>query len=139
MTVTVDSQLSRTKHNHQAWLEVTKCLEASEDIESVQKRQRQGLVTSSPDPLTLCYCGKTTPNFQADNARVFTCISDMIKWCNPGTNDAEDETSDTILAPPTSSPNKLEDADLIQVLVTGSLHLVGATMNALGCKLEHLN
>ena len=106
-------------------------------------------MTSAPDPLTLCVGegrgnGVQSSDFKEGNAKIFTCISDMVKWMNP--TSAESALSSD-LAPKgstdapkglDSAPEGLTSAEHVQVLVTGSLHLVGATMSVLGCKVEDL-
>ena len=70
---------------------------------------------------------------------MFTCLSQALRWCSAG--------RDLSLPPPSpetkmsgSSPlvPEILEASHIQILVTGSLHLVGATMNILGCTVDDL-
>ena len=147
LTVTVDSQCSRARFNHQAWLEVNHCLEVEEPIETAIRRQRAGLVTSAPDPLTLCMGeagegGVVSYHFREENAHVFNCISDAMEWCDDATplsSPPPHPYSAELAAPPSPVGAGLGGgAELVQVLVTGSLHLVGASMSVLGCKVEDL-
>lgn len=134
--VTVDSQCARAAVNHRAWLEVSHCLEPSETIQAHILKEREGLVTSAPDPLALCGVGTggvSTTHFQEDNARVFTCISDVVRWC-----DSSFPPSESAPPPDSATPPELVTAERVQVLVTGSLHLVGATMSVLGCRVQDL-
>ena len=138
--VTLDNQCARAKVNHRAWLEVTHCLDQTESVQEYLRMHRQGLVTSAPDPLSLCAGSSEAAgwNFDKDNARVFPCISEVVNWCDPSPTSAAagDDTRDPPVPP--SSLSTLASAGRVQILVTGSLHLVGAAMNVLGCKIEDL-
>ena len=113
-------------------------------------------MTSAPDPLTLCVGegrgnGVQSSDFKEENAKIFTCIGDMVKWMNP-TSAESALSSDSAPKCSTDAPEGLNNApkgldsapagltsaEHVQVLVTGSLHLVGATMSVLGCKVEDL-
>ena len=75
-----------------------------------------------------------------ENMATFDCLSRALRWCS-----AERDLS---LPPPSpetkmSSDNpphlvEVSEASHVQVLVTGSLHLVGAAMNILGCSVDEL-
>ncbi len=85
-------------------------------------------------------------NFEEGNAHMFTCISDVVRWCNNDhTSHDFSDSSDSSLASGRAAPlpapppdPDLAAASRVQMLVTGSLHLVGATMSVLGCKVEDL-
>lgn len=143
MMVTVDSQCARAQENHRAWLVVNHCLQPAEPIHASLQKKWEGLPTTAPDPLSLCVgvasggggvVGVKHPgNFKEENAHIFKCISDVVRWFNG------DQDSPSAVAPPLPAPPPdLDAATHIQILVTGSLHLVGATMSVLGCKVEDL-
>lgn len=148
--VTVESQCAKAKVNHRAWLEVNHCLEQVETVQESLQKHREGLVTSSPDPLTLCIGnnGAAELDFDGDNARVFPCISEVVSWCDPSPTSASGPCDEPSAIPSsTSKPippcaskpiSGLASAGRVQILVTGSLHLVGAAMSVLGCKVEDL-
>lgn len=151
--VTLDTQCARSKLNHQAWVEVASGKSNWDDILSSNREKHRGLVTTAPDPISLCAPDTTissTFKFLEKNTRVFSCISDVTQWCESeiaqGSVNNDFSPSGGELAPD-FTPNSqgavvadgADDGDChVQVLVTGSLHLVGATMNALGCRVEDL-
>lgn len=128
--------------NHQAWLEVNHCnqepVEAVVAASSHAHGHGNNSVTSAPDPLVLCVGSRTkggaaNSNFEAENARVFACISDAVAWCDASLSKLT--LSSSLVAP--AAP-RLPAGGRMQILVTGSLHLVGVTMRVLGCKVEDL-
>lgn len=139
LMVTLDCQYACAKLNHQAWLEVAS---GRGDRDSSIKDKYLGIATSAPD---------RDCTFPEENTRVFSCISDVIQWCESGItwrSAGEFSHSGGQIAPSCSLAgqrslvaNGGHDGDsgcLTQVLVTGSLHLVGTTMNVLGCTVEDL-
>ncbi len=124
----MDSQHDKARSNLQAWLDVNNC---PDNIELSNKTHCEGLVTSSPDPLALCGHRNKSPSFERDNAYFFPSINDFVKWCDP--NWDREGRSQTL-----PTPLEIAGAECIQILVTGSLHLVGDTMMVLGTKLEDL-
>lgn len=135
--VTVDDQCARARVNHHAWLEVNHCLQDTEPVQASLQKKWEGLPTTAPDPLSLCTGvaaggGIFPGDFEEGNAHVFTCISDVVRWCD------SDVTSCDSAPPLPATPPDLAAASRVQMLVTGSLHLVGATMSVLGCKVEDL-
>ena len=71
----------------------------------------------------------------SERAVIFNCLSQALRWCA-----AERGMSPSpVLQQVSSSPSPLPPSlNHIQVLVTGSLHLVGAVMSVLGCTVEDL-
>lgn len=138
--VTLESQCVRAKINHHAWLEVNHCLDQTESVQEYLRKHRQGLVTSAPDPFSLCAGSNgADSNFYKENARVFPCISEVVAWCDPSPASAADSSEATVPSSTSSSSSyMLTSAGRVQILVTGSLHLVGAAMDVLGCKIEDL-
>ncbi len=144
LTVTFESLYAAAKFNHQAWLEVAL---GPENLDISDKRWR---AASAPGH---------TCNFTEENARVFSCISDVTQWCESkivwttacglSPSGGEFVPSSTVVndqGPLVANGADNDDEDgsvgnsvghrLVQVLVTGSLHLVGVTMTVLGCKVE---
>ena len=64
-----------------------------------------------------------TAKFNESNTRTFSCVSDAVGWC--GSRDHAPSNGHPVAA-----------AERIQVLVTGSLYLVGMTMGVLGYKVD---
>ena len=98
-------------------------------------------MTSAPHPQVLCGYSGNSLDFNEENALIFSCVSDFMKWLDhPGqTNNGFCNGSLPDHNDLSSHPSaELADADHVQVLITGSLHLVGATMGVLGCKTDDL-
>ena len=112
-------------------------------------------MTSAPDPASLCapeaFISKCNA-FSEENARVFPCIPDFLQWCEEDISLSFDRASRpstngevlvngrvSLAVGGENGDHDCGDHDCrVRVLVTGSLHLVGATMSALGCKVEDL-
>ena len=143
-TVTLDCQYTCAKLNYEAWLKVTS-----------EKEKQDSIAYSSHTPTNLVNVGTcdTTEKrggkayyFPEENTRLFSCIRDVTQWCESLT-----QNSGGVLSPaggvgapgctPIDRDSVVADGGggcLVQVLVTGSLHLVGTTMNVLGCKVDDL-
>ena len=73
-----------------------------------------------------------------DKMATFNCLSQALRWCSAG--------RDPSLPPPSPEAKistllpliEVSEAAHVQVLITGSLHLVGAAMNILGCTVDEL-
>lgn len=145
-TVTWESQLSQSHQNRQAWLDVTSGRANWLAVLSSSKQKRSALDTSAPDPASLCSPQAAMhPEFAEDHAKNFRCIRDFMEWCEKdivslgetGSKDCDVASSNPVFLQKKSLESGGEKCD-VRVLVTGSLHLVGATMNALGCRVEDL-
>ena len=149
LTVTWESQLSQSQTNRKAWLDVTSGRAHWLSVLASSQEKRSGLQTSAPDPASLCSpLADEHQEFAEAHARSFCSIREFMQWCEEDIailKTPKDETS--TCNGERSAPvflqkrRPLENGGLncgVRVLVTGSLHLVGATMSALGCKVEDL-
>lgn len=108
--VTQDGQLERVKLNQQAWTEL-----------SLRTNQ-----SGSDGHMT---CQDTSPH-----SLHFDCIGHALQWVLSGrTYTLPTPTTPTPL--PTLPPT-VSQATHIQLLVTGSLYLVGGVLRALGCSVD---
>ena len=115
--MTLDTQRSRTEANKRAWLEL-------------HSKSHDGHVTS-PDT-------QRVP-MSEDNIATFVCLSRALRWCSAGRDSALRPSSPEAKTSTANQPlDEVSKANHIQVLVTGSLHLVGAAMNILGCSVDEL-
>ena len=122
--VTLDCQKARTESNKQAWLE----------LQSLSHDNHMTSPTNQDAPLHR----HTTSSMQEDKMATFNCLSQALRWCSVG--------RDPSLPPPSPEAKmsavlplvEVSEAAHVQVLITGSLHLVGAAMNTLGCSVDEL-
>ena len=114
--VTKEGQCARTKENESVWLEL-------------HRQTHTGHVTKLTNEEG-AVCHMTS----APVTQVFNCIRDALQWC------ASDRDPILSAAAPSSPhpppPTVVAKADHIQLLVIGSLHLVGTVMNVLGCSVD---
>ena len=122
LTVTRDTQYARSHENEQAWIEL--CCEAGS--EQLPKRAR--LTNDSVPHVTGAGPGPALPKTQ-----VFDCIDHVLQWTGSERNSSRSPNETPSPHPP---PLDINTATHIQFLVTGSLHLVGAFMRALGCTIK---
>ena len=114
LRVTMETQCAQVQANYWAWLEVN------------QYHKDPAKTVPPANETTSISNGSATHNFPKENARIFTCMSDVVAWC--------EASPSSKLAPPPA----LANADRVQVLMTGSLYLVGAAMSVLGCTVDGL-
>nr|XP_060613560.1 folylpolyglutamate synthase, mitochondrial [Anolis sagrei ordinatus] len=107
--VTLEHVLTRCLQNQAQWLRLTEA-EAGRD----------------PWPLEGPLGGPPLPPPGA-NALVFPCASQALRWASQG----RDPCLEPLPGTGSSAAVHLREADAIQVLVTGSLHLVGAALKLL--------
>lgn len=118
-------QLNRTRANERAWVELQLGLLphslTSPTGTSAHSIGEVGLGTST----------RTT------KTAAFDCIAHALHWATGG---RQAQPSSQVLSPPPSPtfPTSLGEATHIQVLVTGSLHLVGGVMGLLGAEVDSL-
>ena len=111
-TVTKESQCARVKENESVWLDVHKS-RTTDCVDHVT--YGEGHMTSAPV------------------TKVFNCIRDALQWC---ASDRDPLLSAAAPSSPHPPPPTVAKADHIQLLVIGSLHLVGTVMNVLGCSVD---
>ena len=118
-------QLNRTRANERAWVELQLGLPphslTSPTVTSAQSIGQAGLGTSTGTTKTVA----------------FDCIAHALHWATGGRQALP--SSQTLSPPPSPTfPTSLSEATHIQVLVTGSLHLVGGVMGLLGAEVDSL-
>ena len=137
----MDTQLSKAKQNQEAWLDITSGRANWSSVLASSREKRNGLTTSAPDPASLCSPCLPESNshfqFSEDNARAFESICDFMQWCEEDISAGGAHGVGNGISKETLENNGCCHGP-VQVLVTGSLHLVGATMTALGCRVEDL-
>ena len=74
----------------------------------------------------------------SERAVIFNCLSQALRWCAAERGMSPSPDPQQVSSSPSLLPPSLTKVDHIQVLVAGSLHLVGAVMNVLGCTVEEL-
>ncbi|CAH1786523.1 unnamed protein product [Owenia fusiformis] len=150
--VTKGTQLSRCIKNRNVWLELMNnyakmktagkngIMQPNVDIaEEVPAKQ----IKLNSDSIVANQNGLSYGNNQSDSALeekdplndlsvktlTFPCISDTLVWVSQGKDDTINSSSNNILTSPI--PQTLTSATHIQVLVTGSIHLVGGVLGVL--------
>ena len=127
LTVTLDCQRARTESNKQAWLELQS-----------PSHDHQGDYMTSPTNQDSPLRHQATSPMKEDKMATFNCLGQALRWCSAG--------KDSSLPPPSPEAKastdfplvEVSEATHVQVLITGSLHLVGAAMNILGCSVDEL-
>ena len=109
--------------NCQTWLKVNHCIDFLELFKEAEQHSFAQSNGGGEKNGTAIKNG--TAKFNGSNARTFSCVSDAVGWC--GSRDH---------APSNGHP--VVGAERIQVLVTGSLYLVGMTMVVLGYKVDDI-
>lgn len=125
--MTLDCQRARTESNKQAWLE----------LQSLSHDTQVDHMTS-PINQVAPLDHHTSSSMTEDKMATFNCLSQALRWCSAG--------RDPSLPPPSPEAKtsavlplvEVSEAAHVQVLITGSLHLVGAAMNILGCTVDEL-
>ena len=110
LMVTQDEQCRKAQANQQAWMELTNPDRSSSHVTQMD----------------------TLPN-----AQVFRCIKHALLWALSGRPSPLPPTS-TTPPPLPPTPSTIHEATHIQLLVTGSLHLVGAVMKTLGFSVDDM-
>ena len=115
----MDTVLDCVRNNEQTWQEL---LTQQKHYHNVTAELSNGTRHS-----TECVESQMVDHVTCDvpQTRVFSNLSDVVAWCS---GDGRD-----LSHPP--SP-KLLEAECVQVLVTGSLHLAGAFMSVLDIKVD---
>lgn len=134
LTVTLDRQQVITEANKQAWLE----LQSKSHDQGPNDHMINTCKLTNQDMLHLGSDGCFS-TMKENRMATFICLSQALRWCSAGRD---------LSLPPLSPETKMSgnsplvpevlEASHIQILVTGSLHLVGATMNILGCTVDDL-
>ena len=121
--MTSDTQRARTEANKKAWLE----------LQSQSHDQADGHVI---EPTIL---DAQTLQTSEDHIAIFVCLSQALRWYSAGRDPALLPSSPEAKSSAANPPlDVVSEASHVQVLVTGSLHLVGAAMNTLGCSVDEL-
>ena len=120
LTVTMDTMLDCVRNNEQTWQQLL--TRQKHHCNPVTAELSNG-TTQSTECVTSQMVGHVTCD--APQTRVFSNLSDVVAWC---TGDHSDSSH-----PP---PPKLSEAERVQVLVTGSLHLAGAFMSVLDVRVD---
>ena len=110
LRVTVDDQFARCKAIEQSWLQLH------------TEQQSFTKLTNESGPGDHVTLPRTT---------VFSCIDHALHWITSGRDPTLPRPSDDLTAPH-PLPLDIANATHIQLLVTGSLHLVGTVMSVMG-------
>ena len=158
MKATKQSQYERSQENEQVWLELN-CAGTTDHIPdhplSRQPSHKDSLCENGPEtslnhppskqaledlhnpPCENGQCLQDSQHKQA-KTRYFPCLDKAIQWCSVGRGLNIKTTS-----PPSEDlfknempPADFMNADHVQVLVTGSVRLVGTVMYVLDCSVE---
>ena len=133
--MTLDCQRARTEANKKAWLE----LQSQPYVQGagdhvINSSNLTNKDTPFPDSGDISF----SP-MDEDHMATFSCLSQAIRWCSAGRDGSLPPPSPEVKLPPTKPPIlEVSEASHVQVLITGSLHLVGAAMNILGCTVDEL-
>ena len=147
MTVTKDMQLSRCTQNRNAWLELLSHRHPGDIMEEEaatipHKRSKTDRVAAATGADTNAdsdsgidtSSSRSTPEHDAQPAHTFGTIQEALQWASQGRDSR---------VPPLGIPSGiplvpfgLADAKHVQVLCTGSLHLVGGILGLLDPKLK---
>ena len=73
-----------------------------------------------------------------DKMATFNCLSQALRWCSAGRDPSLPLPSPEAKISTLLPLIEVSEAAHVQVLITGSLHLVGAAMNILGCTVDKL-
>ena len=73
-----------------------------------------------------------------DKMATFNCLSQALQWCSAGRDPSLPPPSPEAKISTVVPLEEVSEATHVQVLITGSLHLVGAAMNILGCTVDEL-
>lgn len=122
-TTSFADQLHRARINERAWVEL-----------------QLGLPPHSLTPPTATdgqSMGQAGPGTCSGTA-TFDCIAHALHWVTGGRLTVPSSQLATLSPPPSPTFPQLSEAAHIQVLVTGSLHLVGGVMGLLGAEVDSL-
>lgn len=125
LMVTQDGQCLRSKTYEQAWIEL--CAEYKTQL------------SDHPQPPANSHVVKLatekSPESNGDRSNktmVFNCITHTLHWVASERDPSLPPSASDPSPPPSPPPHQLTSADHVQLLVTGSLHLVGDVMSVLG-------
>ena len=113
LRVTVDDQFARCKAIEQTWLQ----LHTEQQLFTCGAK-----LTNESSPADHVTLPRTT---------VFSCVNHALHWITSGRDSTLPPPSDDMTAPHPLPPD-IAKATHIQLLVTGSLHLVGTVMSVMG-------
>ena len=120
LTVTIDCQRARTESNKRAWVEL-------------QSLSRDNHVIKQDAP-----SHRVASPMKEDKMATFDCLSQALRWCSAGKDTSLPPASPEAKMSTNPSLVPISEATHVQILITGSLHLVGAAMNLLGCTVDEL-
>ena len=127
-TVTVDSQNSRCVRHKNTWLQLLETASCDPHYgreNSPPKRSRTDSSDfNSQHSSDMCTESHENSSTDASSAQTFNSIQDALKWATQG---RDLNISQTYL-PSGGDPELLKNADHIQILCTGSLHLIGGVI-----------
>jgi len=123
-TVTVGSQHARCIRNKNAWLQLTETMTCQSGLEQDSTPKRSRLDFSELTPELSESLTDTDDLSPGKLARSFSNIQEALQWITRG---LDYNVSRTIMVPGTN-PDVLTKAKHIQILCTGSLHLVGGVI-----------
>lgn len=118
---TTERQCAKCEENSRAWLELT---QHPVPRGNETKPTNDSASSSHQTPSAPLGDGHVT----SERNHVFQSVSQALQWASWG--------RDSFLPPPLSSPAPFPVATHVQLLVTGSLHLVGTVMGVLGLTIE---
>jgi folylpolyglutamate synthase len=125
-TVTVNSQFDRCQMHKKLWLQVSADQPSFSDVASLSGDSKKPRLSDSatPDPSlnSTSVSDPSTPD--ASLSYTFDCIKSALQWASQG-RDPNLSSVVTELAP---VPEQFRDAQHVQILCTGSLHLIGGVI-----------
>lgn len=126
LMVTTDRLTARCKTNHDAWLKLqSPHNQVGEHPSKKMKLEHENEACSSGD----------SDFIWSERVAMFDCLSRALRWCSNERGLSPSPNSQQAADLPSMNLTK---ADHVQVLVAGSLHLVGAVMNVLRYTVEDL-
>lgn len=125
-TVSQDQMHLRCEKQRSSWIRLRRNRKAAQGNTCVEDREAPLLQEQVSSDFT-----ESLSNLPAMDVPsiIFPCIHDALKWLSCG---REAMLQGDLLQPPAfPPPRKLEEASQVQILVTGSLHLVGGALSIL--------
>ncbi|XP_062929604.1 folylpolyglutamate synthase, mitochondrial [Mobula hypostoma] len=129
-TVTLENMLSRCLENHSAWCKLTEVTHdnlwslSGSNLETSTALLKKGNLDRGTLPFSELDCDPMSPR-----ALVFPCISKGLQWITQGRDPGLQPASADLQHLPRAAT--LNEASTIQILITGSLHLVGGCLKLL--------
>ncbi len=118
-----EAQYKSSRENERIWQELTQQLITASPDSAEDRRQCDIIITRHPSDTIQQTC-------------VFPSLDHAIHWCCAGRGWSVQSTAPRRLGEVRETPSKLKNAPHIQVLVTGSVRLIGTTMFILNCSLS---